>query len=62
MKLHRPTLTQQHNLTPRGIIHIGAYEEKDLKRYPTPNTAKILLIEANPANKPNIIISQTAIA
>ncbi|EAW33943.1 FkbM family methyltransferase [Lyngbya sp. PCC 8106] len=72
MKLDLHTLTQQHNLTPRGIIHIGAYEGKDLKRYPTPDTAKILLIEANPAacehlqanfaDKPNIIISQTAIA
>ena len=72
MKLDLYTLTQQHNLTPRGIIHIGAYEGKDLKRYPTPDTAKILLIEANPAacehlqanfaDKPNIIISQTAIA
>ncbi|WP_413166740.1 hypothetical protein ACL6C3_08555 [Capilliphycus salinus ALCB114379] len=40
MKLHRPTLTQQHNLTPRGIIHIGAYEGKDLKRYPTPTPPK----------------------
>jgi FkbM family methyltransferase len=72
MKLDLHTLTQQHNLTPRGIIHIGAYEGKDLKRYPAPDTAKILLIEANPkavehlqanfADKPNIIISQTAIA
>ncbi len=72
MKLDLYTLTQQHNLTPRGIIHIGAYEGKDLKRYPTPDTAKILLIEANPkaveqlqanfADQPNIIISQTAIA
>jgi len=72
MKLDLHTLTQQHSLTPRGIIHIGAYEGKDLKRYPTPDTAKILLIEANPkaveylqanfADKPNIIISQTAIA
>jgi len=72
MKLDLHTLTQQHNLTPRGIIHIGAYEGKDLKRYPTPDTAKILLIEANPkavehlqanfADKPNVIVSQTAIA
>ncbi|MEB3279447.1 MAG: FkbM family methyltransferase [Lyngbya sp.] len=72
MKLDLHSLTQQHRLTLRGIIHIGAYEGKDLKRYPTPDTAKILLIEANPkaveylqanfADKPNVIISQTAIA
>ncbi|MFZ1025930.1 MAG: FkbM family methyltransferase, partial [Limnoraphis robusta] len=72
MKLDLHTLTQQHNLTPRGIIHIGAYEGKDLKRYPTPDTAKILLIEANPtavehlqanfADKPNVIVAHSAIA
>jgi FkbM family methyltransferase len=72
MKLDLHTLFEQHNLIPRGIIHVGAYQGKDLKRYPTPDTAKILLIEANPkaverlqanfANQPNIRVVHSAIA
>ncbi|MGB3533568.1 MAG: FkbM family methyltransferase [Microcoleaceae cyanobacterium] len=72
MKLDLNTLFEQHNLIPRGIIHVGAYQGKDLKRYPTPDTAKILLIEANPkaveqlqanfANQPNIRVIHNAIA
>jgi FkbM family methyltransferase len=72
MKLDLHTLFEQHNLIPRGMIHVGACEGKDLKRYPTPDTAKILLIEANPkaverlqanfANQPNVRVVHSAIA
>ncbi|MEL7035967.1 MAG: FkbM family methyltransferase [Cyanobacteria bacterium J06592_8] len=72
MKLDLYALCQQYDFTPGGIIHVGAYEGKDLKRYPTPDIAKILLIEANPAaveqlqvnygNKPNVLIAHSAIA
>lgn len=72
MKLDLYALCQQYNFIPRGIIHVGAYEGKDLKRYPTPDTAKILLIEANPTaveqlqvnyeSKPNFLIVHSAIA
>jgi FkbM family methyltransferase len=72
MKLDLNTLFEQHSVIPRGIIHVGAYQAKDLKRYPAPDTAKILLIEANPkaverlqanfANQPNIRVVHSAIA
>jgi hypothetical protein len=47
MKLNFPDLCQHHNITPRGIILIGAYDGKTLKRLNLPNTVKILVIDAN---------------
>ncbi|WP_197046435.1 FkbM family methyltransferase [Planktothrix paucivesiculata] len=72
MKLNFPDLCQHHNITPRGIILIGAYDGKTLKRLNLPNTVKTLLIDANPsavgrlqqnfADSPNIQVVQAAIA
>ena len=72
MKLNFPDLCQHHNITPRGIILIGAYDVKTLKRLNLPNTVKILVIDANQgaverlqenfANSPNIQVVQAAIA
>ncbi|MEG4529159.1 FkbM family methyltransferase, partial [Microcoleus sp. D2_18a_D3] len=72
MKLDFLNLCQQHNITPRGIISIGAYDGKTLKRLNLPNTLKTLLIDANPsaverlqqnfAERPNIQVVQAAIA
>ena len=72
MKLNFPDLCQHHNITPRGIILIGAYDGKTLKRLNIPNTVKTLLIDANPsavkrlqenfADSPHIQVVQAAIA
>ncbi|MEG4311027.1 MULTISPECIES: FkbM family methyltransferase [unclassified Microcoleus] len=72
MKLNFPDLCQQHAITPRGIISIGTYDGKTLKRLNLPNTVKTLLIDANPtaverlqenfADRPNIQVVQAAIA
>ncbi|CAD5929111.1 Methyltransferase FkbM family [Planktothrix agardhii] len=72
MKLNFPDLCQQHNITPRGIILVGAYDGKTLKRLNLPNTVKTLLIDANPsaverlqenfADSPNVQVVQAAIA
>ncbi|MBE9164839.1 FkbM family methyltransferase [Tychonema sp. LEGE 06208] len=72
MKLNFPDLCQQHAITPRGIISIGAYDGKTLKRLNLPNTVKILVIDANQsaverlqenfADRPNTQVVQAAIA
>ncbi|WRH67456.1 MAG: FkbM family methyltransferase [Planktothrix sp. GU0601_MAG3] len=72
MKLNFPDLCQHHNITPRGIILVGAYDGKTLKRLNLPNTVKTLLIDANQgaverlqqnfADSPNIQVVQAAIA
>jgi FkbM family methyltransferase len=71
MKLNFPDLCQHHNITPRGIILIGAYDGKTLKRLNLPNTVKTLLIDANPsaverlqqnfADSPHVQVVQAAI-
>jgi FkbM family methyltransferase len=72
MKLNFSNLCQQQAITPRGIISIGAYDGKTLKRLNLPHTLKTLLIDANPnvverlqenfADRPNIQVVQAAIA
>ncbi|MFM6234141.1 MAG: FkbM family methyltransferase [Planktothrix sp.] len=72
MKLDFFNLCQQNNITPNGIIWIGAYDGKTLKRLNLPNTVKTLLIDANPnaverlqtnfAESPNIQVVQAAIS
>ncbi|VXD22737.1 FkbM family methyltransferase [Planktothrix serta PCC 8927] len=72
MKLDFFNLCQQHNITPRGIILIGAYDGKTVKRLNLPNTVKTLLIDANQgavkrlqenfADSPHIQVVQAAIA
>ncbi|NEQ38769.1 MAG: FkbM family methyltransferase [Okeania sp. SIO3I5] len=48
MKLDLKNLCLQNSVSPRGIIHVGAYDGKDIKLYQTLGISKILLIEANP--------------
>ncbi|MFM6358040.1 MAG: FkbM family methyltransferase [Planktothrix sp.] len=72
MKLDFFNLCQQNNITPNGIIWIGAYDGKTLKRLNLPDTVKTLLIDANPnaverlqtnfAESPNIQVVQAAIS
>ena len=48
MKLDLRNLFFQNLVIPKGIIHVGAYNGKDIKLYQTLNISKILFIEANP--------------
>ncbi|MCL2932120.1 MAG: FkbM family methyltransferase, partial [Trichodesmium sp. MAG_R03] len=48
MKLDLRNLFSQNLVPPKGIIHVGAYNGKDIKLYQTLNISKILFIEANP--------------
>lgn len=42
-------LCVQHSVKPRGVIHIGAHEGKELERYQAMGVERVLFIEANPA-------------
>ncbi|NES04776.1 MAG: FkbM family methyltransferase [Okeania sp. SIO2F4] len=48
MKLDLKNLCLQNSVSPRGIIHVGAYDGKDIKLYQTLGISKIIFIEANP--------------
>ncbi len=48
MKLDLRNLCQEKSVAPRGVIHVGAYEGKDLKIYENLGASKVLFIEANP--------------
>ncbi|MDE5082973.1 MAG: FkbM family methyltransferase [Trichodesmium sp. St18_bin1] len=48
MKLDLKNLFSQNSIIPKGIIHVGAYDGKDIKLYQTLNISKIFFIEANP--------------
>jgi FkbM family methyltransferase len=41
-------LCVQHSVKPRGVIHIGAHEGKELERYQAMGVERVLFIEANP--------------
>jgi FkbM family methyltransferase len=41
-------LCHKHLLTPKGVIHIGAHEGAEIKRYQAMGVHKVLFIEANP--------------
>lgn len=40
-------LCQQHSVKPRGVIHVGAHEGKEIEKYQAMGIEKVLLIEAN---------------
>ena len=42
-------LLEEHSITPRGVIHVGANEGEELKTYQEIGINKVLFIEANPA-------------
>ena len=46
--LDMPKLCQEYTITPRGIIHVGAHQAKELDQYQKMNATQVLLIEANP--------------
>ena len=48
MKLDLRNLFTQNSVVPKGIIHVGAYDGKDIKLYENLSISKILFIEANP--------------
>ncbi len=48
MKLDLKNLFSQNSIIPKAIIHVGAYDGKDIKLYQTLNISKIFFIEANP--------------
>ena len=48
MKLDLRNLFSQNSIIPKGIIHVGAYDGKDIKLYQTLNISKFFFIEANP--------------
>ncbi|MDY7055251.1 FkbM family methyltransferase, partial [Limnospira fusiformis] len=72
MKLNLHQIFQDHKVTPRGIIYVGAGEGRSLKRFAKFTNAQILLIEANPVtcerlkmavgDRPNIQTVHVAIA
>jgi FkbM family methyltransferase len=41
-------LMEQYSIKPRGVIHVGAYEGQEVKKYQQLNFERILLVEANP--------------
>ena len=41
-------LCRKHLVTPKGVIHIGAHEGAEIKRYQAMGVHKVLFIEANP--------------
>jgi len=46
--LNLKKLCKQHTVIPRGVIHIGAHEGKEVEKYLEMGAEKILFIEANP--------------
>ncbi|MEG3896269.1 MULTISPECIES: FkbM family methyltransferase [unclassified Microcoleus] len=42
-------LCGKHSVAPRGIIHIGAHEGKEMARYRAMGVQRVLFVEANPA-------------
>ncbi len=47
--LNLPQLVIEHGIDPRGVIHIGAHEGKELGNYQDMGVEQIIFIEANPA-------------
>ncbi len=46
--LNIPQLFKQHNITPRGVIHIGAHKGEEIPMYISMGFKHILLLEADP--------------
>ena len=65
-------LAEEHHLTPRGVIHIGAHEGKECARYRAMGFTKMLFIEANPTvfaklqanlrGQPGVLLANVAIS
>ncbi|PSB44138.1 hypothetical protein C7B67_22965 [filamentous cyanobacterium Phorm 6] len=47
--LNLQKLCQEHSISPRGLIHIGAHEGQEMKEYQAMGVPKVLFIEANPS-------------
>ena len=48
MKLDLKNLFSQNSIIPKGIIHVGAYDGKDIKLYQTLNISKFFLLKLTP--------------
>jgi FkbM family methyltransferase len=46
--LDLPRLLKANSISPRGVIHIGAYEGKEIHTYQQMGVTKVLFVEANP--------------
>jgi FkbM family methyltransferase len=65
------SLAKTHEIKPRGVIHIGAHEGKELARYREMGFQKILFVEADPevfarlqknvGDEPGVILAQCAV-
>ena len=70
--LDLPALVAQHGLRPRGVIHVGAHEGRELALYRKMGASPILFIEANPevadrlrramADAPDVVVAECAVA
>jgi len=49
-----PALFQKYDLTPKGVIHVGAHEAGELEKYVAMGFSTILYVEANPALIPRL--------
>ncbi|KHK01308.1 hypothetical protein NY78_3290 [Desulfovibrio sp. TomC] len=66
-----PALLPQNGVTPRGVIHIGAHEGRELALYRKMGASPVLFIEANPevanrlrqavAGQPDVIVAEYAV-
>ncbi|MHC1791978.1 FkbM family methyltransferase [Solidesulfovibrio sp.] len=69
--LDLPALLPRNGVIPRGVIHIGAHEGRELPLYRTMGASPILFIEANPAvaarlrramaDEPDVTVAECAI-
>lgn len=48
MKLDLKNIFTENSIKPQGLIHVGAYEGRDIKTYQDLGVNRVLLIEANP--------------
>lgn len=71
-KLDLLQLCQQHSVTPRGVVHVGAHEGTEISAYQQMGVQNVLFVEANPvvferlqanlAAVPNVRLANCAIS
>jgi len=71
-KLDLLQLCQEHSVTPRGVVHVGAHEGTEISAYQQMGAQNVLFVEANPvvfdrlqanlAAVPNVLVANCAIS
>ena len=71
-KLDLLQLCQEHSVTPRGVVHVGAHEGTEISAYQQMGVQNMLFVEANPvvfdrlqanlAAVPNVLVANCAIS